>query len=112
MWRQPATQANVRALRARGVAIVGPESGRLASGLSGPGRLHDLLVNAEAVTPGEYQRSGEGLTVRYGFGRPAKKVITAIIFYDGQTPTPPVPQPPRTAVFSQRSPLPIGVAGG
>lgn len=37
------------------------------AGLSGPGRLHDLLVNAEAVTPGEYQRSGEGLTVRYGF---------------------------------------------
>lgn len=37
------------------------------AGLSGPGRLHDLLVNAEAVTPGEYQRAGEGLTVRYGF---------------------------------------------
>ena len=37
------------------------------AGLSGPGRLHDLIVNAEAVTPGEYQRAGEGLTVRYGF---------------------------------------------
>lgn len=37
------------------------------AGLSGPGRLHDLLVNAEAVTPGEYQRAGEGLTIRYGF---------------------------------------------
>lgn len=37
------------------------------AGLSGPGRLHDLLVNAEAVTPGEYQRCGEGLSVRYGF---------------------------------------------
>ncbi len=37
------------------------------AGLSGPGRLHDLLVNAEAVTPGEYQRAGEGLTVRFGF---------------------------------------------
>jgi AraC family transcriptional regulator, regulatory protein of adaptative response / methylated-DNA-[protein]-cysteine methyltransferase len=37
------------------------------AGLSGPGRLHDLIVNAEAVTPGEYQRRGEGLTVRYGF---------------------------------------------
>ncbi len=37
------------------------------AGLSGPGRLHDLLVNAEAVTPGEYQRSGEGLLIRYGF---------------------------------------------
>jgi AraC family transcriptional regulator, regulatory protein of adaptative response / methylated-DNA-[protein]-cysteine methyltransferase len=38
-----------------------------AAGLSGPGRLHDLLVNAEAVTPGEYQRAGEGLVIRYGF---------------------------------------------
>lgn len=37
------------------------------AGLSGPGRLHDLIVNAEAVTPGEYQRKGEGLTIRYGF---------------------------------------------
>lgn len=37
------------------------------AGLSGPGRLHDLIVNAEAVTPGEYQRGGDGLTVRYGF---------------------------------------------
>lgn len=37
------------------------------AGLSGPGRLHDLIVNAEAVTPGEYQRGGLGVTVRYGF---------------------------------------------
>lgn len=37
------------------------------AGLSGPGRLHDLLVNAEAVTPGEYQRAGEGLVIRFGF---------------------------------------------
>jgi AraC family transcriptional regulator of adaptative response/methylated-DNA-[protein]-cysteine methyltransferase len=37
------------------------------AGLSGSGRLHDLLVNAEAVTPGEYQRAGGGVVVRYGF---------------------------------------------
>ncbi len=37
------------------------------AGLSGPSRLHDLIVNAEAVTPGQYQRAGEGLEVRYGF---------------------------------------------
>jgi len=37
------------------------------AGLSGPGRLHDLLINAEAVTPGEYRRAGSGVTVRYGF---------------------------------------------
>lgn len=37
------------------------------SGLSGPGRLHDLLVNCEAVTPGEYKLRGAGLTIQYGF---------------------------------------------
>ena len=37
-----------------------------ASGLSGPGRLHDLFVNVEAMTPGEYKHRGEGLTIRYG----------------------------------------------
>ncbi len=37
------------------------------SGLSSPGRLHDLFVNLEAVTPGEYKLQGRGVTVRYGF---------------------------------------------
>jgi len=36
-------------------------------GLSSPGRLHDLFVNTEAVTPGEYKTRGAGLTIRYGF---------------------------------------------
>lgn len=38
----------------------------LATGLSGSGRLHDLMVSCEAVTPGEYRRGGEGVEVRYG----------------------------------------------
>ncbi|HUN23946.1 MAG TPA: bifunctional helix-turn-helix domain-containing protein/methylated-DNA--[protein]-cysteine S-methyltransferase [Anaerolineales bacterium] len=38
-----------------------------SSGLSGGGRLHDLFVNVEAVTPGEYRRRGAGLTIQYGF---------------------------------------------
>ncbi|HSG94510.1 MAG TPA: bifunctional helix-turn-helix domain-containing protein/methylated-DNA--[protein]-cysteine S-methyltransferase [Afifellaceae bacterium] len=36
-------------------------------GLSGPGRLHDLFVTHEAVTPGTYRARGAGLTIRYGF---------------------------------------------
>ncbi len=36
------------------------------SGLSGPGRLHDLFVTFEAVTPGDVGRGGDGLTVRHG----------------------------------------------
>lgn len=37
----------------------------LAAGLSGPGRLHDLFVACEGMTPGEWRR-GEGVTVRHG----------------------------------------------
>jgi AraC family transcriptional regulator of adaptative response/methylated-DNA-[protein]-cysteine methyltransferase len=36
-------------------------------GLSGPGRLHDLFVTHEAMTPGAYKAKGEGLTIRHGF---------------------------------------------
>jgi AraC family transcriptional regulator of adaptative response/methylated-DNA-[protein]-cysteine methyltransferase len=36
-------------------------------GLSGAGRLHDLFVDHEAMTPGEFKRRGEGLEIAYGF---------------------------------------------
>jgi AraC family transcriptional regulator, regulatory protein of adaptative response / methylated-DNA-[protein]-cysteine methyltransferase len=36
-------------------------------GLSGPGRLHDLFVTHEAMSPGEWKAHGEGLTISYGF---------------------------------------------
>ncbi len=36
-------------------------------GLSGPGRLHDLFVTHEAMSPGEWKTGGEGLTVFFGF---------------------------------------------
>ncbi len=38
-----------------------------AVGLSGPGRLHDLFITCEAVTPGEFKTRGAGLEIRYGF---------------------------------------------
>jgi AraC family transcriptional regulator of adaptative response/methylated-DNA-[protein]-cysteine methyltransferase len=38
----------------------------LAVGLSGPGRLHDLMINVEAVTPGDIKSGGEGLEISYG----------------------------------------------
>lgn len=40
----------------------------LSSGLSGPGRLHDLLITTDALTPGEARRLGQGVELRYGFG--------------------------------------------
>jgi len=39
----------------------------LEVGLSGPGRLHDLFVAHEAMSPGEYGSGGRGLTLSYGF---------------------------------------------
>ena len=38
----------------------------LDSGLSGPGRLHDLFVTHEAMSPGEWKVGGAGMTLRYG----------------------------------------------
>ena len=38
----------------------------LEAGLSGPGRLHDLFVTTESVTPGEYKSGGEGLRLSHG----------------------------------------------
>ncbi len=38
----------------------------LESGLSGPGRLHDLCVNLEAASPGEMKSGGEGWTISFG----------------------------------------------
>jgi len=36
-------------------------------GLSGPGRLHDLFVTHEAMSPGEWKAGGQGTTIRFGF---------------------------------------------
>jgi AraC family transcriptional regulator of adaptative response/methylated-DNA-[protein]-cysteine methyltransferase len=36
-------------------------------GLSGPGRLHDLFVTHEAMSPGEWKLGGAGLTISFGF---------------------------------------------
>jgi AraC family transcriptional regulator, regulatory protein of adaptative response / methylated-DNA-[protein]-cysteine methyltransferase len=35
-------------------------------GLSGPGRLHDLFISLEAMSPGDYKAGGAGLEIRYG----------------------------------------------
>jgi AraC family transcriptional regulator of adaptative response/methylated-DNA-[protein]-cysteine methyltransferase len=39
----------------------------LSTGLSGTGRLHDLFLTWEAMTPGDYARAGEGLSIRWGW---------------------------------------------
>ncbi len=39
----------------------------LDAGLSGPGRLHDLMVSCEALSPGEIRAQGAGVELRHGF---------------------------------------------
>ncbi len=70
MWQQPAVQANARALRARGAILVGPESGALASGLEGVGRLAGVEAIGEAVEGALTRRASlEGVPVLVSAGR-------------------------------------------
>jgi phosphopantothenoylcysteine decarboxylase/phosphopantothenate--cysteine ligase len=49
MWEHPATQANLATLREHGVELVGPESGELAEGESGPGRMAEPAAILERI---------------------------------------------------------------
>lgn len=69
MWHHPATQENVRLLRDRGVGIVEPESGHLASGASGDGRLASvdrLLAAVRAQLAAGGPLSGRTVVVTAG----------------------------------------------
>jgi AraC family transcriptional regulator, regulatory protein of adaptative response / methylated-DNA-[protein]-cysteine methyltransferase len=51
----------------------------LACGLSGPGRLHDLMIHCDAVTPGQVGARGEGLNIEYGFApTPLGEIIAGL----------------------------------
>jgi phosphopantothenoylcysteine decarboxylase/phosphopantothenate--cysteine ligase len=49
MWEHPTVRSNVAALRARGITVMEPEVGPLASGLSGPGRFPEIEAIVEAI---------------------------------------------------------------
>ena len=69
MYHHPATQAHLATLRSRGAEIVGPESGRLASGYQGDGRLAavDAIVGAvRAVLGRDGPLAGKRLVVTAG----------------------------------------------
>lgn len=57
------TLSHARELLRRGENVL---DAALDSGLSGPGRLHDLCVTLEAATPGEIKARGAGMTIRAG----------------------------------------------
>ena len=69
MWHHPATQANLEILRQRGVKIVEPDSGYLACGMTGSGRLagNDAVVAAVLESLGAAQDfSGETVLITAG----------------------------------------------
>ena len=58
------TFTHARELLRAGESVLGAA---LESGLSGPGRLHELCVNLEAASPGEWKSGGAGWTISVGF---------------------------------------------
>src|ERR1700757_809886 len=69
MWNHPATQANLEILRKRGVKIVDPDSGYLACGMVGPGRLaaNEAIVAGGLETLGASQDlAGETVLITAG----------------------------------------------
>jgi phosphopantothenoylcysteine decarboxylase/phosphopantothenate--cysteine ligase len=80
MWQHPATQANVALLRARGAILIGPDSGYLAEGTAGPGRLADPAVIVQAILAAErQQRSLEGVHIVVTAG-PTREAIDPVRF--------------------------------
>jgi AraC family transcriptional regulator, regulatory protein of adaptative response / methylated-DNA-[protein]-cysteine methyltransferase len=61
---QAITLDNAKALLASSASVL---DATYELGLSGPGRLHDLFVTHEAMTPGDYKAGGAGLVMRFGF---------------------------------------------
>jgi AraC family transcriptional regulator of adaptative response/methylated-DNA-[protein]-cysteine methyltransferase len=59
------TKEHAKELLRRGSSVLEASH---ASGLSGPGRLHDLFIACEALTPGEAKSRGRDVVMEYGFG--------------------------------------------
>jgi phosphopantothenoylcysteine decarboxylase/phosphopantothenate--cysteine ligase len=80
MWRHPATQENVTRLRERGVRFIGPESGALACGWEGEGRMSEPAAIAEAagLVVGPHTLSGEVVLVSAGGTREAIDPVRAL----------------------------------
>jgi AraC family transcriptional regulator of adaptative response/methylated-DNA-[protein]-cysteine methyltransferase len=60
------TLSHAKALLQKGQTVL---DAALSSGLSGPGRLHDLCVGLDAASPGELKSGGEGWTISAGFAQ-------------------------------------------
>ena len=79
MWEHPATRDNVQRLRERGVVFVGPESGELACGTEGVGRMSEPAALAAAALRCLGPGSLEGLRVLVSAGG-TREPIDAVRF--------------------------------
>ncbi len=69
MWANPATKANTAVLKSRGIAFIGPDSGDMACGEDGAGRLAEpmaIIAEAEKMLPGKGQLQGKRVLVTSG----------------------------------------------
>jgi phosphopantothenoylcysteine decarboxylase / phosphopantothenate---cysteine ligase len=85
MWSNPATQANVATLRARGVHVFGPDSGSQACGETGEGRMMepaDIAASAFAVLPAEGPLKGRKVLITAG---PTRERIDPVRFISNRS---------------------------
>lgn len=85
MWANPATQANVAQLRARGVHVLGPDSGSQACGETGEGRMMepvDIAAAAFALLPAEGPLKGRKVLITAG---PTRERIDPVRFISNRS---------------------------
>ena len=85
MWQHPATRANVATLSERGILFAGPVEGRMASGLSGVGRMLEpleLLGEARRVLAGGGPLAGRHVVVTTG---PTREALDPVRFISNRS---------------------------
>jgi len=85
MWSNPATQANVALLRARGIHVLGPDSGSQACGETGEGRMMepmDIAAAAYALLPAEGPLQGKKVLITAG---PTRERIDPVRFISNRS---------------------------
>lgn len=85
MWSNPATQANIATLRARGVQVFGPDSGSQACGETGEGRMMepaDIAAAAFAMLPTEGPLKGRKVLITAG---PTRERIDPVRFISNRS---------------------------
>lgn len=85
MWEHPATQANLAALRGRGVQVIEPEAGLLACGTTGPGRLAEpasIAARALGLLNPRHDFDGETVLITAG---PTQEALDPVRFISNRS---------------------------